>query len=97
MVFRRDVKNLDDIVRAFLRQNGLETPVLQTRLIDSWGLVAGEAVERYTEQLFIRNQTLFVKIKSPALRSDLSMIKSDLVIRLNHSVGGQVITDIRFY
>jgi predicted nucleic acid-binding Zn ribbon protein len=80
-----------------LRENGLETPLLQTRLVDAWEQVAGDVVARYTEEKFIRNQTLFVKISSPALRSDLLMMREILVDRLNKEVGTRVISDIRIY
>ncbi len=96
-MFKRKVLNLDEVVRMCLRENGLETPLLQTRLVDAWEQVAGDVVARYTEEKFIRNQTLFVKISSPALRSDLLMMREILVDRLNKEVGTRVISDIRIY
>lgn len=96
-MFRRDVQNLTDILNRCLRQNGLETPLLQKRLIASWPKVVGEAVARYTGDKFIKNQTLFVKIFNPALRSNLTMMRSRLVNNLNVEVGGNVIADIKFY
>ncbi|MBR2101316.1 MAG: DUF721 domain-containing protein [Prevotella sp.] len=96
-MFKRKVLNLDEVVRMCLRENGLETPLLQTRLVDAWEQVAGDVVARYTEEKFIRNQTLFVKISSPALRSDLLMMREMLVDRLNKEVGTRVISDIRIY
>lgn len=96
-MFRHQVESLDQIVQRILRENGLETPLQQRRLIDAWGKVAGQAVERYTGDKFIRNQTLFVKISNPALRADLSMMRGDLVDRLNKEVGSRIITEIRFF
>lgn len=96
-MFRRDVLSLAEVLSRCLRQNGLETPLLQKRLIDSWGTVAGSTVERYTAEKYIRNQILYVKITNPALRADLSMMRSVLVTRLNGQIGSMVITDIRIY
>lgn len=96
-MFRRDVQSLADIVAQCLRHDGLETPLRQRRLIDSWGKVAGKAVERYTGNKFIRNQTLFVKILNPALRADLSMMRERLVRNLNVEAGAVIITDIKFF
>lgn len=97
MMFKRDVQSLADIVAQCLRHDGLETPLQQRRLIDSWGKVAGRAIEKYTGEKFIRNQTLFVKILNPALRADLSMMRERFVKNLNVEAGAQVITDIRFF
>lgn len=96
-MFKREVQGISDLVNVFLRQNGLEMPLLQKRLIDAWGKVAGKVIDRYTEEKYIRNQVLFVKISRPALRSDLSMMRTDLVNRLNQEVGARIIIDIRFY
>lgn len=96
-MFRRDVKSISDLLNIYLRREGLETPLLQKRVIDTWDTVVGATVARYTEEKTIRNQTLFVKIQNPALRQDLSMMRSQLVRRLNQAVGSQVITDVRVY
>ena len=52
-MFKRDVHDINDLVNQFLRQNGLEMPLLQKRLIDAWGKVAGKVIERYTEEKYI--------------------------------------------
>ena len=95
-MFKRDVLQIKDLILRNLRAQGLETPLLQKRLIDAWPAVMGEAITSYTENLFIRNQTLFVHLTVPALRSDLSMQRREIVRRLNEHVGEQVIADIRF-
>ena len=96
-MFKRSVLPLDDIVNQLLRQEGLETPLNERRLIDAWETVAGATIARYTTDKFIRNQVLFVNILNPALRSELSMMKTQLVDRLNAVIGARVITDIRIY
>ena len=95
-MFRRDVQLIKDLILRNLHQQGLETPLLQKRLVEAWPLVAGEAIARYTLNTYIMNQTLYVKLSAPALRADLSMRRSEFVKRLNEHVGSQVIADIRF-
>ena len=58
--------------------------------------IAGPVIARYTLNTYIYNQTLFVRLSNPALRSDLSMRKQELTKQLNDAVGEQVIADIRF-
>ena len=96
-MFKRDVKPLSDILRQFIRSEGLETPLLQKRVVDAWEKVTGHTVASYTEEKFIKNQVLFVKITNPALRQDLSMMRSQLTRRLNEAAGSSVISDVRIY
>ena len=79
-----------------LREQGLETPLNQKRIVDAWPEVAGPIVARYTLNTYIYNQTLYVRLSNPALRSDLSMRRQELTEKLNAAVGEQVITDVRF-
>ena len=94
-MFRKDVKNIGELILRNLRSQGLETPLLQKRLVDAWPTVMGDMVAGYTQEVYIRNQTLWVHLTSPALRADLSMMKQDIVKKLNAAVDSQVIVDIR--
>lgn len=95
-MFKRDVHNVKDLILKNLRAQGLETPLLQKRLMDSWSEVVGEFVANYTESMYIRNQTLYVHLTNPAMRADLSMMRREIVNKLNAHVGSQVIADVRF-
>ena len=95
-MFRRDVKSIKELIMRNLRVQGLETPLLQKRLVEAWPVVTGDVIHRYTTNAYIRNQTLFVHLSNPALRADLSMRRQELVRLLNGYVGSQVIVDIRF-
>ena len=94
---RRKSVQIGDLVRQYLRDEGLETPLNQHRLINSWGDVMGKGIYSYTGDLFIKNQTLHVKINSSVLRQELTVGRKNIVKRLNDHVGAQVITDIRFF
>ena len=96
-MFKRQVTHIDSLLNKVLREQGLETPLLQRRLIAAWPDVMGEMVAGYTRQIFIKNQTLMVQIENPALRQNLSMTRSQLVGKLNSWVGAPVITEVKFF
>lgn len=96
-MFRREVKSISDLLNMYLRREGLETPLLQKRAIDAWDNIMGAMITRYTGEKFIKNQTLFVKITNPALRQDLSMMRTRIVQRINQAVESQIITDVKVY
>ena len=94
-MFRKEVKSIGELILKNLRAQGLETPLLQKRLIEAWPVVAGPTVMRYTRETVIRNQTLYVRLSSPALRAELSMCRQELVKKLNDAVGAKAIQDCR--
>ena len=69
---------------------------MQKRLVDAWPEVAGPVISRYTLNTYIYNQTFYVRLSNPSLRADLSLMREELVKKLNAAVGQQVITDVRF-
>jgi predicted nucleic acid-binding Zn ribbon protein len=92
---RSKTESITNLLNEFLREQGLETPLNQHRLIEMWPEVMGNAINQQTNDLFIKNQTLYLKIKSAALKNDLMMNRAALVQRLNEAVGAYVITDIK--
>lgn len=91
---KTDSEQVGGVILQYLREMGLETPLNEHRLIQAWDMVLGPAVSRYTKELRIYNQVLFVTVSSAALRNELMMRRSELVARLNAQAGAQVITQI---
>ena len=85
------------LLQQYLRLEGLETPLQEYRVVQAWPQVAGDAISRYTGQVFVRDGQLYVQIKSAPLRQNLSMQQTILTRRLNEYVGGTVISAIRFF
>lgn len=93
---RNNTENIGDILRRFLREEGLETPLNEKRLIDAWNDLLGPAIASYTKELFIKNQVLHVHLTSSALRQELMMSRQRLVEELNRKVEATVIVNIVF-
>lgn len=89
-------EQLGDIVNQILRLNGLETPLNHYRIVEAWKTTIGKNFEKYTENVYIRNQSLYVKLNSPALKNELSMYSKKMAEQLNKEVNAQVIANIIF-
>lgn len=82
---------LDD----FFEQNPeLADRLAEVRLIDSWKTVLGSAVSRFTDNLFIKKRTLYVRLSSSVLKSELMMCREELIKKLNNEAGREVIDSI---
>ncbi|MDO4995202.1 MAG: DUF721 domain-containing protein [Bacteroidales bacterium] len=94
---KSNAEPIGDLLLRYLREEGLETPLNQHRLINAWANVMGQGILQYTGERFIKGQTLYVQIRSSVLKQDLMMSRAMIVRRLNEHVKAQVITDIQFY
>ena len=86
-----------DVLLAFLRKEGLETPLLEFRITQAWTEVMGETINRYTRQVFVREGKLQVQLTSAPLRQNLMMEHKRIAQKLNEHVGSQVISDVCFF
>lgn len=86
---------ITDLVIQYLKDQGLEQTILGDQLVDLWPKVMGEQVARLTGKIEIKDQMLYVQIRSAALRQQLFECRSALVRKLNEAVGATVIKDIR--
>lgn len=54
---RNDAEQIGKLIQQFLRQESLESPLNEQRLLDAWPQILGPAAA-YTSNLYIRNQTI---------------------------------------
>ena len=93
---RNNAEPIGKLIQSYLRQESLESPLNEHRLINAWSEVLGPTIVSYTRDLFIKNQVLYVHLTSAALRQELMMGRELLVRNLNAHVGAQVIVNIVF-
>ena len=51
---RNDAEQIGKLIRSFLRQESLESPLNERRLINSWAEVLGPVIASYTRELYIK-------------------------------------------
>jgi predicted nucleic acid-binding Zn ribbon protein len=85
---------LKDVLNLLLKRYQLDTKLNEYRLVSSWEKVMGKMIAKHTEDLYIKNKTLYVKLNSAALRNELSFAKDKMVKMLNEEIGFDVITHI---
>jgi predicted nucleic acid-binding Zn ribbon protein len=93
---RSNTQKLSDVLKNYVQENNLERKLSELDLIKSWETVIGKTIARYTQNLYIRNETLFVETTSPVVRNELLMMKEEIRVRLNEVVGAELIKTIVF-
>jgi len=87
-------QSLGDIIQDFLKQSGWERKLDEVNIMTEWDKVLGPTLAKYTEEVFIKNKKLHIRLNSSTLRQELSYKKSEIVKDLNAAVGKDVINDI---
>ncbi len=93
---KKNTELLSDVIRQVLREQHLDQPLNEKRLIDAWPLILGNNIVQYTSELKIKNRVLYVSLTSSVLRHDLFLSREEIKKSLNKQVGAEVIVDIIF-
>jgi len=88
---------LGEVLGDYLRESGLEKPVLETRVVSLWPEIMGPTVARLTRSVEVENGVLILHISSAALKAQLFENRFELVAKLNEAVGGNVLRDCRIF
>ena len=89
-----DMKPLGELIKEFYEQHRGSNYLDEVKVINSWPKVVGPFIASHTIDLSIKNNVLFVRVDSDALRSELSYSKSLLLKNLNDLARKEIIAEI---
>ena len=93
---RHDPTPLGDVLSKLVDSYGYRDRLDAARAVEAWPLVAGERVAAQTEQAWMRDGVLTVKVQSAAWRHQLHLQRDAWRQRLNDSLGREVVREIAF-
>lgn len=72
----------------------MNSKLKETQIIQAWPELMGAAVARSTQNIYIRNRTLFIYLNSAIIRNELFMMRNQLIRTMNNYVGASVIDNV---
>lgn len=91
------MKQLGSAIEKLLRNYNLWQGYQQHSIIEKWADIVGSALAEATRAEKVANGILFVAVKDSVWAYHLSMLKPQLIKKLNNHVGSKIIRDIYFY
>lgn len=89
-----DFKTLGDALSEFSGNRKIKNSVDEVRVVAFWKELMGALVDRYTEKIFYKNKTLFVKVGPDALKNELLYSKETIIEKINLKFGSDFIKKI---
>lgn len=87
--------SLTDALVTYLRESGLEKPVLEVQAEEVWPQVMGDIVTKLTRSVELKEGVLYVRVNSAALKAQLFENRFELVTKMNDALGAKAIKDCR--
>ena len=82
------------VLAGLAQRYGLGTKLLEHKLHQHWGDIAGAAVAAHTRPDTIRFKKLYLIVENSVWLQQLTFLKPALIERINVSAGHQVVSDI---
>ena len=93
---RSGASTVGEAMRDLLDAYKLTARYEQTQLIQSWERLMGPPIARRTDNLFIKDQKLFVKLNSAPLKQELNLSKSKILALFLQEFGEVIVKDVVF-
>lgn len=87
-------QKLGDIVKKLMKNPKISHRLEKLNVLDVWQDIIGVQLCKYITDQKIHKDILYVKIKSPVVRNELSYKKSDFIKQINKRIGKNIINDI---
>jgi predicted nucleic acid-binding Zn ribbon protein len=89
-------KSLADVLDELVEKLGIRKKLHEQDVFVVWAETVGERIAQVTTPVRILQGTLFVSVKTGPWRNELSMRKKEIIDRLNGSLSGEIVRDIKF-
>ena len=90
-------KPVSQLIEQFLQSVGIHGKIEENFAIVYWDQVVGKEISERTEPYKILRGILFVRVTDPAWRNELQFFKQEIIKKLNHKIGRNIVKDIKFY
>ena len=85
---------VDRLIKSYIKENKLEDGLENIEVNNLWYETMKNGVANYTTDLNLKNGTLYIKLKSSALREELSYGKEKIIKLLNEKLKKDLIKKI---
>jgi len=86
--------SIGDAIEKFLEQSRIKGSIQALQIEDVWEEIMGKTISRYTEDIKIINDTLFITTHVAPLKQELIFQKEKIKLRVNEALGKKVIKEI---
>jgi hypothetical protein len=92
----RSISGLGSIIDGALHQNSLSEGIRPHKALGLWREVVGDTLAQASTAETVKGGVLFVRARSGVWAHELTLLRGDILQRLNSRLGGAVLSDIHF-
>jgi len=88
--------SLGDAIKKMLDATPrVKQKINETKLLNAWETIMGKLIANNTKSITLQNKTLYIDIKSAALKNELSFSKEKIKKLINNEFDEDIIDEVR--
>lgn len=89
-----EVNQLSELLKEMIAENNLKKGLTKVAIKDIWKDQMGQGVNAYTDDIFLRQNTLYVTLRSSVIRQELSYGKDKIIKMINEALGEDIVEKV---
>jgi predicted nucleic acid-binding Zn ribbon protein len=94
---KSQTQKIGDVISECLRELHIDRKLKEVSLVSQWESLMGKTVASRTKQIYIKNRILYIQVTSSVMKSELLMMRQDIIARLNENAGEVLIEDLKIW
>jgi predicted nucleic acid-binding Zn ribbon protein len=91
---KSNTQKIGDVILECLRELHIDRKLKEVQLVSQWESMMGKTVAHRTSQIYIKNRILYLRVTSSVLKTELIMMRQDIIDKLNEKAGERLIEEI---
>lgn len=91
---KSQTQKIGDVIKDCLNELQISRKLKEVSIVTQWESLMGKIVANRTDKIYIKNRTLFVHVRSSVLKTELIMMRQDILKRVNENAGESIIDQI---
>lgn len=91
---KSQTRQIGEVILDLLKEMQIDRKLREVSLINQWEAIMGKMVSSRTSNIYIRNKILYVQLTSSVLKTELLMMRQQIIDRLNENAKDKLIENI---
>jgi len=91
---KSNTQKISEVILECLREMRIDRKLKEVQLVTQWESMMGKTVANRTSRIYIKNGILYIHVTSSVLKSELLMMRQEIVDKLNENAGERLIEEI---
>jgi predicted nucleic acid-binding Zn ribbon protein len=93
-IHTRDDISMKQAVEKWLEVFKLRKKFDESSIVSAWPEIMGPSIANRTQQIYIKDKKLFVKVESAVIKNELALMRRQIIGRVNEHVGQVIIEEL---